>query len=67
MTNKINELFGSQVMDPNEGGVVAEPMPVEDAVTDTAVIGGADGPTASFAMTENDVMEQAVNEAMTEQ
>ena len=30
MTNKINELFGSQVMDPNEQGSVVEPMPLED-------------------------------------
>lgn len=34
MTNKINELFGSQVMDPNEGGSVAEPMPVEDGAAE---------------------------------
>lgn len=27
MTNKINELFGSQVMDPNQSGVVPDPKP----------------------------------------
>ena len=74
MTNKINELFGSQVMDPNEAGAPAEPMPIEDGVaaekaaevpasTET-VIGGADGPTVSFTVTEADAMGQAVNEAM---
>lgn len=30
MTNKINELFGSQVMDPNENGVVSDPKPLDD-------------------------------------
>lgn len=69
MTNKINELFGSQVMDPNaSGGTVTEPMPLEDGekpVSEKNVIGGADGPTVTFTTTEADAMEQAVNEAMT--
>ncbi|MGN0344754.1 MAG: transglutaminase domain-containing protein [Lachnospiraceae bacterium] len=34
MTNKINELFGSQVMDPNQSGAVPEPMPVEDGAAE---------------------------------
>ena len=48
MTNKINELFGSQVMDPNEGGTPAVPMPTED--------GAASEPAGN--------MKQAVAEAM---
>ena len=52
MTNKINELFGSQVMDPNQGGIVPEPMPVEDGA---AVMPVEDGAAA---------MEKTVNEAM---
>ena len=73
MTNKINELFGSQVMDPNEGGSVAEPMPMEegtasektaDVPMEQEIIGGADGPTATFIATEADAMEKTVNEAM---
>ena len=34
MTNKVNELFGSQVMDPNEAGAAPVPMPVEDGAAD---------------------------------
>lgn len=73
MTNKINELFGSQVMDPNEGGSVAEPMPMEegtasektaDVPMEQEIIGGADGPAATFTATEADAMEKTVNEAM---
>lgn len=67
MTNKINELFGSQVMDPNEGGSVAEPMPMEegtasektaDVPMEQEIIGGADGPAATFTATEADAMEE---------
>ena len=73
MTNKINELFGSQVMDPNEAGAVPLPMPVEEgaasektveAPMEQEIIGGADGPTAAFTATEADAMEKTVNEAM---
>ena len=68
MTNKINELFGSQVMDPNEGGA-AVPMPLEDGSAtvpsgDMEMIGGADGPTAAITVPETDAMEKTVNEAM---
>ena len=68
MTNKINELFGSQVMDPNEGGAVAEPKPLEDGSStvpaeNVEIIGGADGPTASFAATADEAVEQACGEA----
>lgn len=64
MTNKINELFGSQVMDPNESGAAGEPMPLEDgagseAAEDMQIIGGADGPTATVTTTE-----AAENEAL---
>ena len=34
MTNKINELFGSQVMDPTQAGAAPVPMPVEEGVAD---------------------------------
>ena len=59
MTNKINELFGSQVIDPNtnaNGG--AEPMPLEE--------GGVSAETAP-ALDSSDAtqMEKIVNEAMT--
>ncbi|MDD7642522.1 MAG: transglutaminase-like domain-containing protein, partial [bacterium] len=64
MTNKINELFGSQVMDPNESGAPAEPMPIEDGSAAKEAIGGADGPVESFTASEADAMGQAVNEAM---
>lgn len=61
MINKVNELFGSQVADPAADAGAAEPAadttePVADeayvtenadAVSET-VIGGADGPTATF-------------------
>ena len=56
MTNKINELFGSQVMDPNDagagdgidGGVGGEAVPLDETTANTTgkmteeVIGGAD-------------------------
>ena len=59
MTNKINELFGSQVMDPNDasgGGAGAgdEAVPLDETTANTTgemtaeVIGGADTTTATF-------------------
>ena len=48
---------------PIEDGVAAEKAAEVPASTET-VIGGADGPTVSFTVTEADAMEQAVNEAM---
>lgn len=53
MTNKINELFGSQVMDPNEsGGMVIEPMPIEEWTVDESMNG------------ESGMAESAVTEAV---
>lgn len=54
MTNKINELFGSQVMDPNDAGGGGEAVPLDDTTANTTgemteeVIGGADTTTAIF-------------------
>lgn len=60
MTNKINELFGSQVMDPNDASGDGEVVPLDETTADTTgemtaeVIGGADttveadGATATF-------------------
>ena len=54
MTNKINELFGSQVMDPNDAGGAGEAVPLDETTANTTgemteeVIGGADTTTATF-------------------
>ena len=54
MTNKVNELFGSQVMDPNDAGGAGEAVPLDETTANTTgemteeVIGGADTTTATF-------------------
>lgn len=54
MTNKINELFGSQVADPNQPGNPEKPVPMgnQEGAVSEQIIGGADGPTAVFSVTE---------------
>lgn len=54
MTNKINELFGSTVADPNQPGNPEKPVPMgnQEGAASEQIIGGADGPTAVFSVTE---------------
>ena len=66
MTNKINELFGSQVMDPNDsdGGEAAVPLDETTSSTSgqstTEVIGGSDAAVTE----EQEAAEQALTDAM---
>lgn len=56
MTNKINELFGSQVMDPNQSGAVSDPKPQDGMMggkmTENAVDTVVDEKTTENAMGE---------------
>lgn len=75
MTNKINEIFGTELMDPNAGMEGVDPLAVDASNVMTVVdengvettwrvddegnkleqIGGADGPTETFTVTEETV------------
>lgn len=57
MTNKINELFGSQVMDPNQSGAVSDPKPLDDGGAGADIPGNA---------TDTVVVETVVENAMGE-
>ena len=69
MTNTINELFGSQVMDPNQSGNVAEPMPIEDGAAtlpknEAETVGQPEAVEKPEVAEQAEAMEQAVKDAM---